>query len=115
MTIQITYSHTSNSSSSAKRFNLGLTEDTVITEKVPPQLQQIISCIILLSDEQPSFTYNDIIQYIDSLCEIDNSTFTRSKGGTERIVRYYGKLLQQLNVLVDASSIDTELDFNTED
>ena len=112
MPIQITYSHSSTRSSSAKRFAFGLTEDTIITEKVPPQLQQIIECISYLAEEQSTFTYNDIISYVDALSEIDNSTFTRSKGGTERIVRYYGKLLQELDVLVEPHSVDTEIDFN---
>lgn len=112
MSINISFTHTSTSTSSAKRFALGLTEDTTISEKVPPQAQQIIQCVILLADEQPTFTYNDIIQYIDELCSIDGVKFTRSKGGTERIVRYYAKLLQELSVLVEASSIDTELSFD---
>ena len=104
----IQFTHTSNNSSSAKQFTFGLNDDDTITEKVPPQAQHIIELIYNLAQEQETFTYNDIIAYIDECCAYNGTVFTRSKGGTERIVRYYGKLLQELNVLVSPTSEDVE-------
>lgn len=108
MSFNIQFTHTSSSSSSAKRFNFGLDPDAEITEKVPPQAQQIIELAYHLSLDQPTFTYTDLINYIDDCCEYSGTTFTRSKGGTDRIVRYYAKLLQELNVLVPPTSDSDE-------
>lgn len=99
--LNIQFTNTSSSSSNAKTFKFGLTENTTFETKVPPQAQHIILLIQALAEQQPTFTYNDIINYIDDCCTYSGTTFTRSKGGTERIVRYYSKLLQELDVLVE--------------
>lgn len=97
--ININYTHTSNSGSSAKLFTFTDETDITIDQKVPNQARQIITYAYNLSQEQPEFTYQHLADYID---EHHSGTFTTSKGGTMRIIRYYSKLLQEAGVLVPA-------------
>lgn len=108
----IQFTHTSSNGSSSKYFVYTLVPGTVITEKVPPQAQHIIELAYNLSLEQPIFTYKDLIDYIEECCLAGGTVFTRSKGGTERIVRYYAKLLQQIGALTDYAEVETEQKFN---
>lgn len=94
--LNLNYTHTSNSGSSAKSFIFTATEGQTIEQKIPNQAKQIINYTYLLSQEQDQFTYADIVNYIDTHHE---GTFTTSKGGTERIVRYYSKLLQSAGII----------------
>ena len=93
--ININYTHTSNSGSSAKSFTFTGHDNMTIEEKVPNQARQIIDYAYQLSQEQESFTYSDLETFIDS--KVQN--FTTSKGGTMRIIRYYSKLLQTIGVI----------------
>ena len=96
----IKFSHTSTSNgSSAKQFYFIMEPGTVVHEKVPPQAQQILQVCYTISTIQETFTYADIIKYIDTRCESTGTTFTNSKGGTERIVRYYAKLMQTIGAI----------------
>jgi hypothetical protein len=97
--LNITFTHTSSSGSSAKVFKLA-DGDITISQKVPNQAKQIIEYAKKLSvdgvdleadePEYNTFTYQELVDYIDANHE---GTFTTSKGGTMRIVRYYAKLL----------------------
>lgn len=107
LNIKFTHS-TSHGSSAAKQFAFTLVEGAVVTEKVPPQAQQIVHLAYHLSLIQPIFTYSDLIHYIDECCAYNGTIFTRSKGGTERIVRYYSALLQEIGALTEASDSDDE-------
>ena len=103
----INYTHSSSSSNSnQKQFTFTAVEGMTIEEKIPPQCQHIIQLTYAMSLDKPIFTLNDIIHYIDECCSYDNTTFTNSKGGTERIVRYYSKLLQSTGVITDINSTD---------
>lgn len=97
--ININYTHTSNSGSSAKLFKFTEEEDLTIEQKVPNQAKQIITYAYALGQEQETFTYSNLADYID---EHHEGTFTTSKGGTMRIIRYYSKLLQTIGVLLEA-------------
>lgn len=97
--INIEFTHTSRSSHSAKSFTFTGEDGMVIDQKVPNQARQIIHYAYELSLQQPTFTYNDLVDYIDNNHE---GTFTTSKGGTMRIVRYYSKLLQDVGILTPA-------------
>ena len=101
----IKYTHTSSGSSNSKRFSFTGVPGMTIDEKVPPQAQHIIQLAYSMSLDKPIFTLNDLIHYIDECCAYDNTTFTNSKGGTERIVRYYSKLLQTIGVITDINDI----------
>jgi hypothetical protein len=92
----INYTHTSKSSFAAKRFTFTGEEGMTIEQKIPNQARQIIQYAYTLSEEQDSFTLGDLAQHID---EHHEGVFTQSKGGTERIVRYYSKLLQEAGIL----------------
>lgn len=96
---------TSHGASSFKQFSFTLVPGAVVTEKVPPQAQQIVHLAYHLSLTKPIFTYNDLIHYIDECCAYNGTIFTRSKGGTERIVRYYSALLQEIGALTDIADI----------
>ena len=101
--LNINYTHTSSSTGyNQKKFTFTGVEGMTIEEKVPPQAQQIIQLAYTMSQDKPIFTLNDIIAYID---ENYDGTFTNSKGGTERIVRYYSKLLQTIGII---TAIDQE-------
>ena len=107
----INYTHTSSSfGSNQKQFTFTAVEGMTVEEKIPPQAQHIIQLTYAMSLDKPIFTLNDIIQYIDECCAADNTTFTRSKGGTERIVRYYSKLLQSAGIITDVNSVDDDSD-----
>lgn len=106
--LDIQFTHTSSNGSSSKTFVFSLPPGSVVTEKVPPQAQHVIQLAFALSQTQTFFTYNELINFIDECCAYNNTTFTRSKGGTERIVRYYSKLLQNIGALTDASTIDSD-------
>lgn len=97
--ININYTHSSNSSSAAKSFTFTGEEGMTIDAKVPNQARQIIQYAYELSQQHETFTYNDLVDYIDNNHE---GTFTTSKGGTMRIVRYYSKLLQDTGILTPA-------------
>jgi hypothetical protein len=102
----INYTHTSSSfGSNQKSFSFTGQPGMTVEEKIPPQCQQIIQLTYALSLDKPIFTLNDIIAYIDENYE---GTFTNSKGGTERIVRYYSKLLQTVGIITDINSVDAE-------
>ena len=96
--LNINYTHTSNSGSSAKSFKFTDETDLTIDVKVPNQARQIINFAYELSQTQSSFTYAELEKFIDS--QVPN--FTTSKGGTMRIIRYYSKLLQTTGVLIPA-------------
>lgn len=102
----VTFSHSSTSNSSFKKFVFTLAEGSTISNRFPPQAQQILHLAYHLSLTQPVFSYNDLIHYIDECCAYNNTIFTRSKGGTERIVRYYAKLLQSEGVITDINDTD---------
>ena len=105
--LNIKFTHSSSSShSAAKQFVFSLEEGSVVTEQVPPQAQQIVQLAYALSLGQPIFSYNDLINYIDECCAYNGTIFTRSKGGTERIVRYYAKLLQQIGALTNINDVE---------
>jgi hypothetical protein len=107
--LDIKFTHSSaNGASSSKHFSFTLVPGAVVTEKVPPQAQQIVHLAYSLSLEKPIFTYNDLIHYIDECCAYNGAIFTRSKGGTERIVRYYSALLQEIGALTDISELTEE-------
>ena len=92
----IQYTHTSKSSFAAKRFTFTGEEGMTIEQKVPNQARQIIQYAFQLSQEADDFSLTELANYIDQHHE---GTFTTSKGGTERIVRYYSKLLQETGIL----------------
>ena len=104
--IDINYTHTSSSSSNAKQFSFTGTDGMEVDVKVPPQAQHIVQLAYALSLDSPIFTLPQLIHYIDECCNADGTTFTTSKGGTERIVRYYSKLLQSIGVITDINSLD---------
>jgi DNA-directed RNA polymerase delta subunit len=97
--INIEYTHTSRSSHSAKSFTFTGEDGMVIEQRIPNQARQIIRYAYELSQQQPTFTYNDLVAYID---EHHEGTFTNSKHGTMAIVRYYSKLLQDAGVITPA-------------
>ena len=105
--IQFTHSP-GNGASSSKQFVCTLSKGSRIAEKVPPQAQQIVHLAYNLSLDKPIFTYNDLIHYIDECCAYNGTIFTRSKGGTERIVRYYSRLLQEIGALTDIADNDPD-------
>lgn len=96
--LNITYTHSSNSGSSAKSFRFTDAEEITVDVKVPNQARQIITFAHELSQDKDTFTYSDLETYIDS--KVPN--FTTSKGGTMRIIRYYSKLLQTTGILIPA-------------
>lgn len=105
--LNIKFTHSSSSSqSSTKQFVFTLADGATVSERVPPQAQQIILLTYALSLEQPIFSYNDIISYIDECCAYNGTIFTRSKGGTERIVRYYAKLLQEIGAITNINDVE---------
>lgn len=106
----IKFSTTSSSSSNAKRFKFTFEPGQTVTEKVPPQAQQIIHMAYYLSEQQDDFSYNELIKFIEDACTYSGTTFTNSKGGVERIVRYYAKLLQELGIITDVNSIEIDDD-----
>ena len=110
----VKFTHSSSSSSNSKSFVYTLVPGSVITEKVPPQAQHIIELAYNLSLEKQIFTYADLIHYIDECCAYSGTIFTRSKGGTERIVRYYSGLLQEIGALTDWSEVETTQQFEDE-
>ncbi|GAF92350.1 unnamed protein product [marine sediment metagenome] len=102
----IQFTHSASNGSSAKCFIYTLVPGSIVTEKIPPQAQHIIELAYNLSLTKQIFTYNDLIHYIDECCAYDGTVFTRSKGGTERIVRYYSALLQSIGALTDFSTCE---------
>lgn len=105
---KINYAHSSSNTgySNQKQFSFTAVEGMTITEKIPPQCRQIIDLTYALSLDKPIFTLADIIHFIDECCAYDGTTFTNSKGGTERIVRYYSKLLQDVGIITNIADID---------
>lgn len=112
--INYTHSSSSNGFSNQKQFSFTAVEGMTISEKIPPQCQQIIQLAYSLSLDKPIFTLSDLIHYIDECCAFDNTNFTNSKGGTERIVRYYSKLLQNSGIITNVADIDTDPDSTEE-
>ena len=104
----ISYTHSTGNGSNAKQFSFTGVPGMKAKEKIPPQAQHIIQLAYALSLDQPIFTYAQLIEYIEECCAYDNTTFTTSKGGTERIVRYYSALLQSVGILTDITKIDSD-------
>lgn len=95
--INIEYTYSSNNGSAAKLFKV-TDEDLTIEQKVPNQARLIIKYALELGESQGTFTFADLEQHIDA----NEIEFTRSKGGTMRILRYYSKLLQEIGLLIPA-------------
>ena len=102
----VNFTHSTSNGSNAKQFAFTGAEGMTITEKVPPQAQHIIQLAYALSLDQPVFSYADLIAYIEECCLAGGTNFTNSKGGVERIVRYYSKLLQEIGIITNISDLD---------
>lgn len=106
--LNIEYTHSSSSSSNSKTFAFTGVEGMTIDQKVPQQCQLIVQYAYTMSLDQPLFTLNDLVAYIENRCNDEGVTFTRSKGGVDRIVRYYSKLLQNIGVITDINASESE-------
>jgi hypothetical protein len=100
----INYTHKSGSSAKSKLFYFTASEGMVITEKVPAQAKTIISNAHSLAQTTSPFTLNQLIEHIED----NESNFTNSKGGVDRIVRYYSKLMQNIGVISTEQPVDEE-------